>query len=161
MNQEAWDTQEKIDAAKQRLAARMPGWRAPTAYGVALVSQASLETSEVRFPVVNVPVHGLPALVLGLLTGRRDESGTYELSPNELEAAIALLAPAEAARMMTHPNLLAWRKLAAAWREDPSARLFVVFIADLGDAVTSPYDKALRGQIAVGDRTPEIHIDRR
>lgn len=78
--------------------------------GSRCVPQASLGTHVVNFPVVNVPVHGLPALVLGLLTGRRGQSATYELTPNELEAAIALLAPAEAARMMNHPNLLAWRK---------------------------------------------------
>lgn len=95
------------------------------------------------------------------MAGRRGQSATYELTPNELEAAIAMLAPAEAARMMNHPNLLAWRKLASAWREDPAARLFVVFIADFADEVTNPYDQALRRQIAAGDRTPKIQIDRR
>jgi hypothetical protein len=161
VDQEAWDTQEKIDEAKRRLAARMPGWQVPAAYGIALVPDADLATSEVSFPVVNVPVHGLPALVLGLLTGRRHESATYELSPSQLETAIALLAPAEAARMMSHPNLLAWRKIALSWREDPSTRLVVVFIANFSEEVTSPYDEAVRRQIAAGDRTQQIHIDQR
>lgn len=89
MGREVWDTQEKIDAAKQRLAERIPGWQTPAVYGVVLVPPASLETSEVIFPVVNVAVHGLPAPVLGLLTGRRHTSGTYELSSSELGAPIA------------------------------------------------------------------------
>jgi hypothetical protein len=41
----------------------MPGWQAPAAYGVTLVPQPSLGTAVVNFPVINVPVHGLPALV--------------------------------------------------------------------------------------------------
>ena len=65
-----------------------------------------------------------------MLAGRRSESGTYELSPSELAGAIALLAPAEAARMFNHPNLLAWRQISADGRRDPSAQAFVVFIAD-------------------------------
>lgn len=86
MPREEWPDVEAITAAKQRLLERMPGWRTPAAYGVTLVSS----DADVRFPVVNVPVHELPSIVLGLVTGRRTGSGTYELSPSELEAAIAL-----------------------------------------------------------------------
>lgn len=61
-----------------------------------------------------------------------------DLSPSELNAAIDLLAPAEAARMFNHPNLLAWRKISADWQRDPLAQAFVVFVADFSDDVTSP-----------------------
>jgi hypothetical protein len=156
VSQETWDTADKIANAMQRFGDRMHGWRAPAAYGVVLVPQSCLGTSSVRFPVVNVPVHGLPAMVMGLITGRRSETGTYDLSPSELNAAIALLAPAEAARMFNHPNLLAWRKIAADWRGAPLAQAFVVFVADFSHDVTSSYDEALRRQIQSGDRSAEI-----
>lgn len=129
----------------------MPGWVAPQTYGVTLV-----QSSEVRFPVVNVPVHELPSLVLGLITGHRRGSATYELTPSELEAAITLLAPAEAASMYNHPNLLSWRQIARAWSEDPAARVVAVFIADHTDPVTSPYDAALRHQIHSGECSAEV-----
>ena len=156
MSQETWETPEKIAVAMRRFAGRMRGWEAPAAYGVVLVPQSRLGTSAVHFSVVNVPVHGLPAMVMGLLTGRRSEAGTYDLSPSELDGAIALLAPAEAARMFNHPNLFAWRQIAADWRRDPSAQAFVVFIADFSDEVTGPYDEALRHQIQSGERSAEI-----
>lgn len=141
----------------QHFASRMSGWQTPAAYGVVLVPQSLLGTSGVHFSVVNVPVHGLPAMVMGLLTGRRAETGTYELSPSELDAAIALLAPAEAARMFNHPNLLAWRQIAADWRRDSSAHVFVVFVSDFSDDTSGPYDEALRRQIRAGERSAEIY----
>jgi hypothetical protein len=158
MSREAWETVEEINAAKERLSARMPRWRMPAAYGVVLVPEAKLGTDDVRFPVVNNPVHGLPALVLGLVTGRRDESGTFDLSPSELDGAVALLSPAEAATTLNHPNLLAWRQIAEAWGREPGARAFAVFISDFADPATSPYDDALRRQIEQGERNVPIYI---
>lgn len=155
MTREQWDTIEAIMTAKERLATRMPGWLAPQTYGVTLVPAGS---SEVRFPVVNVPVHELPSLVLGLITGHRGGSATYELTPSELEAAITLLAPAEAALMYNHPNLLSWRQLARDWTDDPAARVFTVFIADYSDDITSQYDAALRRQIDAGERSADVFV---
>lgn len=157
MAQEAWSTTEEIAAAKARLAARMPGWVRPAAYGLVLVAEADLDGEGVRFPVVNNPVHELPALVLSLLTGRRHETATHELSPSELDAAIALLTPAAAATMYHHPNLESWRVIADAWQRDLSARAFAVFIADLADPPSSPYDAALRRQLAAGERSADVH----
>jgi hypothetical protein len=151
---ERWETVEAIMGAKQRLAERMPGWVTPVTYGVTLTKPGS---PEVRFPVVNVPVHELPSLVLGLVTGHRSGSATYELTPSELEAAIALLTPAEAAAMYNHPNLQSWRQLAHAWSEAPTARAFAVFIGDYANPTTSPYDEALRGQINAGERSAEVY----
>ncbi|WAL69131.1 hypothetical protein ORV05_15635 [Amycolatopsis cynarae] len=158
MTREHWDTVEAIMAAKRRLIDRMPGWETPAAYGVTLVPGSSTDPADVHFPVVNVPVHELPSLVLALLTGRRGGSGTYELARSELEAAVALLAPAEAALMYNHPNLASWREIARDWAEDPAGRVFAVFIGDFADRVTSPYDLALRRQIESGQRSPEVFI---
>lgn len=58
-----------------------------------------------RFPVVNVATHGLPALVLGVVTGRRHETATYELDRSQFD-----------------------------------------------DPISSPYDQALRDQIAAAER---------
>lgn len=147
-----WDTPEKIDAASRELAASMPGWVPPAAHGVVLVPQLSLGTEEVHFPVVNVGAHGLPALVMGSITGRRDETETYEIEPDELARAVEMLAPAETAKMYQHPNLNAWRAILERAPKEPGARIFAVFIASLESPVSSPYDQALRRQIAEGER---------
>ncbi len=161
MNGDAWATPEQIDAAKARLRARMPGWQDPAAFGVALVAPSAVGSAEVSFPVVNNPVHGLPALVLGLITGRRGGSATIELTPSELDAAITLLAPAAAATMYNHPNLASWRALRTAWEAEPDARLFAVFIGELADEATSPYERSLRGQLARGEMSAPIWVGER
>jgi hypothetical protein len=150
---EQWETVEAIAAAKRRLMDRMPGWVTPATYGVVLVQHGS---TEVKFPVVNVPLHELPSVVLGLVTGQRAGSATYEMTPSELEAAVALLAPAEAGLMYNHPNLWSWQEISRAWEEQPTAQVFAVFIADFADEVTSPYDEALRRQISAGERSAEV-----
>lgn len=156
MSRETWETPEKVRAAIDRLTARMPGWAIPAAYGLVLVAEADLGSDRVRFPVVNQPVHTLPALVLSLLTGRRAETATFELRRSELDAAIALLAPAAFATMFNHPNLAAWRTIAQAWEDDDVAQVHAVFLADLDDPISSPYDAALRHQIAAGEQSAPI-----
>lgn len=158
VSDEAWATPAAIASAKARLAGRMLGWQKPAAYGLLLVGEAGLGSDRVRFPVVNNPVHELPALVLGLVTGRRSETGTFELTPSELAGCIALLSPAAAATMYSHPNLESWRSIAHSWRQDPRARAFAVFVADLSDEVSSPYDAALRAQIAAGERSAPVLV---
>ena len=152
MSHEQWDTPEKIGAAARWLADTMPGWVPPLAYGVVLVPEDSLGTAQVRFPVVNVGAHGLPALVMGAITGRRDQTATYEVEPEQLERAVEMLAPAEAARMYEHPNLDAWRTILEDVPYEPGARIFAVFISSLDAPASSPYDQALRQQIADGQR---------
>jgi hypothetical protein len=65
---EQWSTVAEIDAAVQRFTEQIPGWQLPAAYGVVFVPPDKLGTSEVTFPVVNVGLHRLPALMLGLRT---------------------------------------------------------------------------------------------
>lgn len=147
-----WETPEAIAAAMRELTDSMPGWRPCAAHGVVLVPPDASGTGDVRFPVVNVGAHGLPALVLGVITGRRNETATYELDRSQLERAVAMLAPAEAAEMYQHPNIIAWRAMLDRWPAEPEAQVFAVFISSLDDPVSSPYDQALRHQIAAGER---------
>lgn len=148
------DTPEKINAKMAAMAASMPGWVPPAAYGVTLVPAEAIGTTSVRFPVVNVGVHGFPALALGEVTGRRSETATYEVSADALARAVDIVAPAEAATMYQHPNLKSWRRLLEDLSTTPGGRIFAVFIASLDDPVSGPYDEALRQQIAEGERAP-------
>lgn len=148
------DTPEKINAVMAAMAASMPGWVPPAAYGVTLVPAEAIGTTSVRFPVVNVGVHGFPALALGEVTGRRSETATYEVSAGALARAVDIVAPAEAATMYQHPNLKSWRRLLEDLSITPGGRIFAVFIASLDDPVSGPYDEALRKQMAEGERAP-------
>jgi hypothetical protein len=150
--EQRWETPERIAAAMRQLADSMPGWQPPAAHGVVLVPPDASGTTDVHFPVVNVATHGLPALVLGVITGRRHETATYELDRSQLERAVAMLTPAEAAEMYQHPNINAWRTILERWPAEPEAQVFAVFIAALGEPISSPYDQALRDHIAAGER---------
>lgn len=152
---EGWPTLELIQAAVDRLLDQLPGWTPPAAYGVALVP-ASADSSSPKwsFPVVNVGwLHRLPALVLGVVTGRRSGTETFELSPAELRRAVELLSPAEAATMLQHPNLQAWRSILQRLDAGAKGQIVAVFIESLDDGVSSPYDAVLRAQIDCGERS--------
>lgn len=101
----------------------------------------------VEFPVVNTVEHRLPVVVLGSVLGQVDRTATYEVSPAELDLAIERLSPA-AGTFMDHPNLAAWRAIRKALAAEPGARAVAVFVVDLDDPVTGPYDAALRARIA-------------
>ena len=75
---EEWSTLEQIRAAVDRFTSQMPGWTPTAAYGVAFVPLD--DNASWSFPVVNVGwLHRLPALVLGIVSGRRTGTGTYDL----------------------------------------------------------------------------------
>jgi hypothetical protein len=63
-----------------------------------------------------------------------------------LDAAIAQLAPAEAAAGVSHPNLVAWRAVAAA---EP-LEIAVVFIGSVDDPPAGPADTDLRSRLTGG-----------
>lgn len=149
---EPLDTPEKIDAVMRRMVDSMPGWVPPVAYGVVLVPPDAIGTTLVRFPVVNVGVHGFPALALAEVTGRRSETATYEVSADDLNRAVDIVAPAEAATMYQHPNLKSWRNILAELSSASGGRIFAVFIASMDDPISSSYDEALRRQINEGER---------
>jgi hypothetical protein len=151
---ERWPTLELIQAAVDRFTDQLPGWSPTAAYGVALVPTAEDDRRAWSFPVVNVGwLHRLPALVLGIVTGRRSGTGTFELSVDDLRKAVDLLSPAEAATMLQHPNLLAWRTMLEQLDSGAEGRIVAVFIDSLDDAVSSRYDAMLRAQIARGERS--------
>lgn len=151
---EEWPTLELIQAAVDRFIDQLPGWAPTAAYGVALVPVSANGGPAWSFPVVNVGwLHRLPALVLGIVTGRRSGTDTFELSSAELRRAVELLSPAEAATMLQHPNLLAWRAMLEELDSGVDGRIVAVFIESLDDQVSSSYDAVLRAQIARGEQS--------
>lgn len=133
---------------------QIPLWKPPAAHAAVLVPHEQLDSTDVLFPVINVGTHRLPALIMGIITGRVDGSGTYELSRDDLLRAVEMLTPAEAARMYQQPNISAWRRMIYQLGEQPDSRVFMVFIGSFSDSPSSPYDKALRAQITRGHYSP-------
>lgn len=153
---EQWPTPELIQAAVDRFTARMPGWTPTAAYGVAFVpTDDGIGWS---FPVVNVGwLHRLPALALGIVTGRRTATGTYDLTPAALQCAVDLLAPAEPALMYRHPNLAAWRAVLGRIAAGQDGRIVVACVDSLDDEPSSPFDAVFRAQLARGGCS-ELHV---
>jgi len=135
-------------AARERFEAAIPGWQPPVAQGLGLVRTAVDGTEQpVEFPVVNTGEHRLPVVVLGGVLGHVAGTATYEVSRDQLDRAIEVLSPASAATFMPHPNLAAWHAIRGALAAEPTARAVAVFVADLGDPESSPYDAALRAHL--------------
>lgn len=59
-------------------------------------------------------VRPLPAVVLAYVCQHNTGSATYTLTVDEMQRAIDLLTPAEAAIHIPHPNLWSWRDLVEA-----------------------------------------------
>lgn len=155
---ERWSTAADLAAARGRLEEAIPGWRAPAAFAMGIVSPASGgEGSVIEFPVANSGGGALPAVVLATACGHREGTATYELTVDEVARAVELLSPAEAYTEIPHPNMAAWRRILAELRSDgTSTRAVAVFVADPADPVADAYDAALRSAIAekVAARTP-------
>jgi len=128
----ALSTLEGLAALRADYSARIPGWVAPVVWGVAV---------DGTFPHVNLPgrMHGLASVALALGIGHDGSTATLSLTPEQLVAAIDLLAPAEACTSVEHPNLAVWRRALASG--DPLA---AVFVADPADPVSSDLDADLR-----------------
>jgi len=138
---------EDLVAARLRFEAQIPGWQAPAAQGTVLVRPGTTPGTT-EFPVINAGAHALPTVVMGLVVGRVDQTAAFAVSADQLDEAIRLIAPAAAATWMEHPNLAAWRAMQQALGEDPTATVVTVFVADLADPSSGPYDDALRAQLA-------------
>lgn len=134
---EDWSTRDGLRAIAVTRAARIDGWVAPVAYAVGYQ-----QGGEWTFPHVNPPgpVHGIPAVVLAEVVGYANGTRAFEVSADQLDKAIAGLAPAEAAVDLKHPNLAAWRHVVAA----PRDAIAVVFVGSLDDAPAGSADAALR-----------------
>lgn len=127
---EQWITVADIARARQRFIDAIPGWRAPHSHATGFVP-AGAGIGPEHFPLVNTGEHLLPAAVLATVLGYTAGTAVYDLSPQQLDAAIALLTPAEACADYEHPNLWRWRDdIRPAWRQDTRARVIAVFLSD-------------------------------
>jgi hypothetical protein len=136
---QAWRTDPELAAARRELAATIPGYVAPASYGIARVDAGHL-----TFGAVNAvgSTHRLPAVVLASVCGYTNRSGVYPLSPEQLAVAAVLLAPAEAATHVDHPNLWSWRELLA--DAGPSSTFLAFFVATDGDEPVDAHDAEFR-----------------
>lgn len=133
---EAWITDDDLRRARERFSAQIDGWVQPVLHGIVTTSA----DGSTRVQVVSGMDHRLPAIVLGSVIGRRRGTGTMPVTPDQLRTAIELLAPAEAATHIAHPNLWAWRRIV----DEGHALIEAVFVDDLEDDVSSAADRLLR-----------------
>lgn len=125
---------------KRTRAERIDGWQAPVAYAV-----GHRTADGWTFPHVNRPGgrHGLPAVLLAEVVGYSGGTQEIDVSEEQLAAAIRAIEPAEAVTEVDHPNLGAWRSIAAA---GPTA-IAAVFVGSLDDEPAGPADRELRKQL--------------
>ena len=121
----AWTTTEALHAARDRFAAAIPGYVSPASYTVARRDGDHLTFGHVNH---DGALHQLPSAVLATVCGHVSGPATYELSAERFGAAIELLAPAEAAIHVEHPNLWSWRRLLDG--AQPSSTFVVSFEPD-------------------------------
>jgi hypothetical protein len=163
---EAWSTPEEIVAARDRFE-RALRWRRPVAHAIGWVARpdqvgaksaggsgdvagaaggsgdvaGAASDGAVRFTRVNVGEHYLPGAILATVLDHRAGSRAYRVSQEQLERAIALLAPVEACGAFQHPNLVTWREMLA--RAPFAEDVLVVFADDLDAAGDDPYVRCL------------------
>ncbi|MCU1675714.1 MAG: hypothetical protein JWM93_472 [Frankiales bacterium] len=140
---ESWRTDDDLTAAAERFAAAIDGWVAPAAHGTVLVTPDGTASLLVATAGAGL----LPAAVLAGVVGYSSGTRTIDVSLEQLRQAIAALAPAEAATHLPHPNIAAWRTLHSALEYDPACRAIVIFVQDLGEEPSSPYDALLRSEL--------------
>jgi len=139
---ERWETRDQIIDAVARFEASVDGYVRPAAYGVGI---ADGESTQFRYACRGD--HLLPAAVLANVCGHTSGTHAYDLTADQLDRAIALLAPAEACDEYDHPNLAAWREVSATLPDHPKGRVVAVFVADLENASSGTHEDALRGAL--------------
>ncbi|WP_220793273.1 pyridoxamine 5'-phosphate oxidase family protein [Nocardioides stalactiti] len=132
-----WSTLDGLATIRERLAAQIDGWVPPVSYGVAVDGD---------FPHVNAPGgrHGLPAVVLATVLKHDGSTGSVAMTRQQLDEAITALAPAEACPEVDHPNLAAWRSVAARLDAAGGGTVTAVFVRSADDPVTDDLDAVLR-----------------
>lgn len=135
---EEWSTLEGLGRIRERLAAQIDGWRHPVSYALALDGEIGH---------VNEPggMHRLPGVVLATVLKHDGSTATLEVTPQQLDEAIAALAPAEACTEVDHPNLADWRAVRARLAAS-GGTLSAVFVRDAADEASSATDAALRAR---------------
>jgi len=123
---------------RQRFAEQIPNFALPAAYSVARMDGAGL-----TFGHVNAlgAVRPLPAVVLASVCGYVATTAVYRLEHQQLVEAIELLAPAEAATHMPHPNLWSWRELAV---RGADSSFLAFFVARAEDPPVNEHDARFR-----------------
>ncbi|HSA51725.1 MAG TPA: hypothetical protein VLH10_16640 [Yinghuangia sp.] len=147
---ERWTTPADLAAARAAFEAAIPGWRTPAAFALGIAARETRpEGPAVVFPVVNAGGGALSAVVLATVCGHRAGTATYRLTLDQLDAAIRLLAPAEACADVPHGNLTAWRAVRddLAALGESAAHPVAVFVADLADPPADAHDRVLRDRI--------------
>ncbi|WP_214104505.1 hypothetical protein [Acrocarpospora catenulata] len=138
---ERWETTAEVIAALRQFEAAIPGWQAPTAYGVGYQGK----DGEPKFARIDRGDHPLPGVVLATVCGHRAGSASYLLDTADLLRAIDLLTPAEACTAYEHPNLMAWRELYG--QLNPNDTVIAVFINDQGGSSEDPHVKAMHSHL--------------
>jgi hypothetical protein len=135
---ERWETVEQVIAARDRFESAILGWEPPAVLGV-----GRLRAGRPEFVTVSSSANRLSAVALATVIGHRNGSASYPLTASDLARVVELLAPAEACTTLDHPNLVAWRSLAA-----EVGPLVAVFLADpdLHLASADPYLTALQAR---------------
>ncbi|KAA1425620.1 pyridoxamine 5'-phosphate oxidase family protein [Nocardioides antri] len=134
-----WSTLAGLAAIRERLAAQIDGWEYPVSYGLAVDGE---------FVHVNEPggTHKLPAVVLATVLKHDGGTATLEVSRQQLDEAITALAPAAACTEVDHPNLAAWRAIAARLDANGGGSVAAVFVRSTDDPVGSELDAVLRSR---------------
>ncbi|MBV1852771.1 hypothetical protein [Catellatospora tritici] len=138
---EQWRTVEDINAARRQREDAIPGYEPPAAFGL-----GQLVGDRVEFAHVNVGSGLLPAVVVAALCGHVAGSASHQLTPAQLDAALAELAPAEACTDLPHHNLWGWRKLRDTLSDGD--RLVAVYADDLSASSDDPHVAALLAHAA-------------
>ncbi len=135
-------TDDDLHAARERIAARIPGFVMPAAYGV-----ARKDTGGLTFGHLNPPgaVRPLPAVVLASVCGYAARTAVFPLSRAQFADAVERLTPAEAATHMGHPNLWSWRELLAGG--DGASTFLAFFLSGAGDPPVDEDDAAFRARL--------------
>lgn len=134
MTAERWRTHAEILAVLARFEGLVTGYVPPAAYAIGLLPAVPRSAAEV-FPMVSDGGRRLPASVLATVCGHVRGTATYRLTRAQLSDAIERLAPAEACTDYDHPNLVAWRAVAARAEQRTDAVIVAVFVQHRADSL--------------------------
>ena len=147
---ETWSTPEQIAAKLAEYeAALAPHWERPLAWGI--LHQDAGGRIVVDRAEVGEQRHLLAMTVLATVAGDRRGTHVARIDAAQLDAAITMLAPAEACTAYEHPNLRTWRYLRGEIGESGTATAVFIRAIDIADP-DDPYVAALLGEIHRGRR---------
>ena len=143
----AFSTVDDIAVARQRIEASIPGYAPAAAFGVGVATIGpSGAVLDVAFPHVNLNRESFPGAGLASTLGHVAGTATYHISPEQLRAALEVVAPAEPVAI-PHPNLASWRAcldLVDVPCLSGTRQLVAAFIGELDDAPIDAIDAYLR-----------------